>query len=148
MVACDRKRQLGRPDRKVYRLTPAGESALAAWLAAPAPLLPPRDPFLLQVFFSAALGDEEIASNLRARRRLHQTRLEELRLEVGSPAESPDLSLRARLLRDAAYDGAIARERASIDWLDDTIEAVEQGRLPARELDAEPDAIRQRTDSA
>jgi hypothetical protein len=44
-----------------------------------------------------------------------------------------------QLLRDAAFDGAIARERASIDWLDDTIEAIEAGRLPTRPLDAASD---------
>ena len=35
------------------------------------------------------------------------------------------------LLRAAAYDGAIAQERAAVDWLDDTIEAIEAGGLPA-----------------
>ena len=131
LVAFSRKRQIGKPDRKVYRITRAGEAELLAWLASQTPPTSPRDPFLLQLFFSAPLADDEIASNLRSRRSIHQQLLETLRGEVGSPAENPGLSVRARLLREAALDGAIARERASIDWLDDTIEAIEGGRLPS-----------------
>jgi DNA-binding PadR family transcriptional regulator len=133
MVSCARVRQMGKPDRKLYRLTKTGAAALAMWLVTPSPAPTPRDPFLLQMFFSAALEDHEIAANLRARRSAHQLTLEELRREVVSPVESPRLSERAQLLRDAAFDGAIARELASIDWLDDTIEAIESGRLPARD---------------
>jgi DNA-binding PadR family transcriptional regulator len=131
MVACTRQRQMGKPDRKVYRLTPAGAAALATWLATPFATPAPRDAFLLQLFFSAALADDEITANLSARRSAHQARLEELRREVTSPNELPALSERSRLLRDAAFDGAIAHERASIDWLDDTIDAIESDRLPA-----------------
>jgi DNA-binding PadR family transcriptional regulator len=132
MVSCARVRQMGKPDRKLYRLTEGGEAALAMWLVTPPPAPTPRDPFLLQMFFSGTLADHEITANLKERRSAHQLTLEELRREVVSPAESPGLSERAQLLRDAAFDGAIARERASIDWLDDTIEAVENGQLPAR----------------
>ncbi len=69
LVSCTRKRQVGRPDRKVYRLTAAGSQALAALAGLATRLSPPRDPFLLQVFFSAALGDDEIVESLRRRRR-------------------------------------------------------------------------------
>ena len=131
MVTCARKRQIGRPDRKVYRLTDAGAKALEDWIASPSPLTSPRDPFLLQVFFSATLADREIVENLVRQRNAHQLRLEELRLEVSSLAEDATLPDRVRLLREAAFDGAIARERASIDWLDDTIEAINGGLLPS-----------------
>jgi DNA-binding PadR family transcriptional regulator len=131
MVACTRQRQMGKPDRKVYRLTAAGAVALASWLATPFSAPAPRDGLLLQLFFSAALTDGEITANLSARRCTHQARLEHLRREVTSHSEHPLLSDRARVLREAAFDGAIAHERASIDWLDDTIEAIESGHLPA-----------------
>jgi hypothetical protein len=48
------------------------------------------------------------------------------------PVAPADQCARARLLREAAYDGAIAQERASIDWLDDTIDAIENGHLPVK----------------
>jgi DNA-binding PadR family transcriptional regulator len=148
LVDCTRKRQLGKPDRKVYRLTRAGEAELSAWLTAGTPPTSPRDPFLLQLFFSAALSDADIASNLRGRRDTHQQQLESLRRGVSSPAENPALPLRVQLLRDAVFDGAIARERASIDWLDDTLEAIEAGRLPGRALDEASDDCPQDVGSA
>ncbi len=138
LVTCTRTRQVGRPDRKVYRLTAAGARVFESWIASPSPLTPPRDQFLLQVFFSAALSDGEIVENLARQRSAHQTRLEDLRGEVGALAEDATLPRRTRLLREAAFDGAIARERASIDWLDDTIEAIEGGRLPATARPAAP----------
>lgn len=144
MVASTRKRRVGKPDRRVYRLTELGSTELSSWLATPPPPTPPREPFQLQLFFSAALTDTEIASNLRSRRSVHQACLEELRREVSAPLGPPVLPDRVRLLRDAAFDGAIARERAAIDWLDDTIEAVESGRLPA----GEPAATTQRRSTA
>jgi DNA-binding PadR family transcriptional regulator len=139
MVTCARQRQFGKPDRKVYRLTRSGTVALAAWIATPAPQSPPRDSFLLQMFFSAALDDGEIVAHLTARRSAHQARLEELRGQISLPSEHSSLPERTRLLRDATLDGAIARERASIDWLDDTIEAIESGQLPAGDAPATAD---------
>jgi len=141
LVACTRRRQIGKPDRKVYRLTDAGTEALASWQASSLPLPSARDPFLLQVFFSEPLADHELLENLTARRNAHQARLEELRRDVAAESGEIHVSQRRRFLRVAAFDGAIARERASIDWLDDTIEAVEGRLLPASELVA-PSAAR------
>ena len=58
---------------------------------------------------------------------------------MGLLAEDATLPPRTRLLREAAFDGAIARERASIDWLDDTVDAIEGGRLPAADRPASDD---------
>jgi DNA-binding PadR family transcriptional regulator len=131
MVACARKRQLGKPDRKVYRLTDVGAAALTTWLTCPTPLTSPRHPFLLKVLFSAQLTDRDIVASLIARRNAHQCRLDDLRREAVVCAGQPELPSRDRILRRIAFDGAIAHERASIDWLDDTIEAIDAGGLPA-----------------
>lgn len=133
MVTCTRQRQLSKPDRKTYRLTVAGAESLRLWLASATPPPSLRDASLMQVRFSAALTDREIVLSLSEQRHAHQSRLEELRRELSLPAEEPLLTERTRTLRAAAIDGAIARERASVDWLDDTIEAIEAGRLPAEE---------------
>ena len=133
MVTSARKRQIGKPDRRVYSLTPTGAAALASWLANEPPPAAPRDAFLLQVFFSEGLSDSTILGNLSARRDTHQAHLEALRHELITHTELAAQTPRAKLLRGAAYDGAIARERALIDWLDDTIEAIRGGHLPAAE---------------
>jgi len=130
LVSSTRKRQTGRPDRRIYALTDAGRQHLTSWLATDQSLPVPRDSFLLQLYFAAALDEPEIVLILEARRRAHQMRLETLRAEAAEVARAETPSARDIALRGAAYDGAIAQERASIDWLDDIVDAVKAGQLP------------------
>lgn len=134
LVKATRRRQSGKPDRKVYEITPAGLEALALWEATAAPLSPPRDAFLLQVYFAGAASDETIVALLSSRRTAHQTRLEELRDEAVALSRDHTVPARTAAMRQAAYDGAIATERASIDWLDDILEAIADGLLPGSEV--------------
>ena len=131
LVAFTRRRQAGKPDRKVYEITLAGLDRLADTLPRSAPLPPPRDAFLLQLFFSATLSDAEIVRLLGERRDMHQTRLDELRERSVELSRDHSLSDREYALRNAALDGAIASDRAAIDWLDDIHESVNEGLLPA-----------------
>lgn len=130
LVSVRRTRQEGRPDRKLFEITPAGSELLGVALSSPPPPPPQRDAFLVQLYFAHRLGDEELGHVLRARRDEHQALLDEL--EGHSDALAHDMTLTARdaLLRQTALDGAVARQRASIDWLDDCIGAVEAGALP------------------
>ena len=130
LVSVRRQRQSGKPDRKVYSLTEVGHQTLSAWLGSLVPLAPPRDAFLLQLYFAAESADGELVAHLHARRALHQGRLDGLRAHGAASAQDPDVSARQALLRDAAFSGAIAVERAAIDWLDDCIEGLEAGTLP------------------
>jgi DNA-binding PadR family transcriptional regulator len=58
--------QRDRPDRKVYHLTDQGQIELRRWLTAPHQLPPGREPWLIQVFFSHQLGDDEIVAMFEA----------------------------------------------------------------------------------
>ena len=130
LVTATRKRQAGKPDRKVYSITEQGRASLSSWLASPLPLPAPRDAFLLQVYFAAQLADAQIAERLSDRRRLHQERLDDLR-ERAVRAAHEGGAARDLSLRDTAFSGAIAVERAAIDWLDDCLEGLSAGTLPA-----------------
>lgn len=129
-VAYTRRRQTGKPDRKVYEITHSGLDRLADTLPRPTPLPAPRDAFLLQLFFSATLGDDEIVLLLAQRRDMHQQRLDGLRERSVALSRDRSLSEREYALRNATLDGAIAGERAAIDWLDDIHESVADGLLP------------------
>ena len=131
LVSAARKRQSGKPDRKVYSLTDLGRDTLSSWLGTLVPLSSPRDAFLLQLYFAAESADADLVAHLRARRALHQARLDDLRANALAAAQDSGVSARQASLRDAAFSGAIATERASIDWLDDCIEGLEAGSLPA-----------------
>ncbi len=136
LVRSSRRRQAGKPDRKVYAVTPTGADAMQSWLSTSQPLQPPRDPFLMQLYFAGAQSDAQLLALLRARRAAHQSRLEDVRARAADSARDPSTSLRTAALRDSAFDGAMAVERARIDWLDDSIEAIQAGALPQQE-DAE-----------
>ncbi len=131
LVAFSRRRQTGKPDRKVYEITQAGLDQLACQLQSTLQLSPVRDTFLLQLYFSARLGDSTIATMVAERRSMHQERLDDLRRRSLELSHDHAQNEREHALRQAALAGAIASERAAIDWLDDLHESVADGLLPA-----------------
>jgi len=67
------------PDRSVYELTDDGRAALAEWLASPDLADgPPRNPFLVKLFFGDVLDRRAMASHVRERRDRIATELAEL----------------------------------------------------------------------
>jgi len=131
LVAFTRRRQSGKPDRKVYEITPSGLDTLASHLPVTPHLTSPRDAFLVQLHFSAKLEDAAIESLVAERRSMHQARLDDLRARSLELSRDHALNEREHALRQAALAGAIASERAAIDWLDDLHESVTDGLLPA-----------------
>lgn len=117
-VSVTPKRQRNKPDRRVYSITGDGRDRLREWAEEPHPLPPYRDPFLIQIRFSDSLDDESIIRNLRSRRDLHQDRLDVLRHRAADLGTDTRETRLARMTLDAA----IAHERASIDWLDQSLE--------------------------
>lgn len=129
LVNSVRRRSSGKPDRRIFEITPAGRDHLHALLGT-APSPPYRDAFLMQVYFSEQLTDGELVETLTARRASHQSLLDSLRQHSAELAEDKQLSARKAVLRQTAIEGAMARERALVDWLDDCLEAVGDGALP------------------
>lgn len=119
------RRQSGRPDRKVFAISRAGNEALAEWLATPHPLPAHRDPFLMQLAFAEELSDESLIGILATQRDLLQDRLSTLRGSASAHArESGPRPSRRDILHRMTLDGCMAECRASIDWLDDCIETL------------------------
>lgn len=131
MVSSTRRRQTSRPDRRVFDITHVGRESLAERLAQSAALPPLRDPFLIQLHFSAELDDDALLGVLETRRDAHQERLDDLRGRSAElAAKHHTLPPRAAVMRQTALDGAIVQQRAAIDWLDECIDAVREGALP------------------
>lgn len=130
LVTATRKRRSGRPDRRLYELTPAGQVALKAWLGAPSEPPVVRDPLLIRLYFGGATEDEDLLAVLDGCRAEHQRRLASLRDAATEIAHDHSLDDRTAVLRQTAVDGALARTRATVDWLDDCIEAIREGALP------------------
>ena len=59
--------QEGRPDRREHSLTDAGLAELDSWLAAPVEYVPPREVFLVRLFFVGRLGTDRVRAVLEER---------------------------------------------------------------------------------
>jgi DNA-binding PadR family transcriptional regulator len=69
--------QQARPNKRHYALTPGGRAALRAWLEAPAPAGPVKDPMLLRTFFADLLDTGVAARALREHGAAHSRVLAE-----------------------------------------------------------------------
>ena len=90
LVALDHRQESGRK-RKVYRLTPAGEAALAEWLRREEPgLFQYRDEGLLRLFFGDLGSPEEAVANVRRMREWREQAVDFFRAEIEPHAEEDD----------------------------------------------------------
>ena len=67
--------QDGRPDKRVYSITPVGQKQLAAWLLEPAEPAPVREDLLVKVRAGALMDRPALLKELRRRSALHAQRL-------------------------------------------------------------------------
>lgn len=124
--------QRGKPDRRIFRITPKGRDALLAWLKRPQATPAVRDPFLIRVFLASELSDEEIAGLLTKARSDYQERLDTLRSEAAGPVPSCAASDdRGAELYRMTLGAAMAATRSAIDWIDDCMDRVSRGLPPA-----------------
>lgn len=82
LLDVQRVEQTERPDRKVYQVTPAGQTELRRWLAGPVPPPEPRSAPLVQIFFAGQLSNDEVAAKfaeIAALMRANLARLDGLR---------------------------------------------------------------------
>jgi DNA-binding PadR family transcriptional regulator len=124
--------QRGKPDRRVYSITPKGRAELAAWLRLPLDLSPVRDPLLVQLSLASPLGDAEVLSLLERTRMGYQSRLEDLRAIQTKRAVLANASeARSEALYDMTLAAALSNARTAVDWVDDCIDRVGRGLPPA-----------------
>jgi PadR family transcriptional regulator AphA len=123
--------QEDRPDRRLYKITPAGRTALREWLEQPmTEIEPTKDTLLVRLFFSAQVDTEVVLTQLRLQRALHQQELNLYRNEIVKLIEQgvqsrPDLKRDAMLWDTTRRLGELGAE-TYIRWLDETIKRIEE----------------------
>lgn len=122
LVASKMRRQRARPNRKVYRITQSGAEELDRWASTNHPLPALRDPFLIQLRFAGGLSDDALLSLLRSHRLALQDRLESSRERLSTESRGQN---REALLHRLTLENTAAVTRAAIDWVDDSINAIE-----------------------
>jgi PadR family transcriptional regulator AphA len=104
------------PDKYVYAITHAGRRALAAWLSSPELIEgPPRNPFLVKLFFGGVLRREEIVAHVRERRERIAAELADLEeLELALDRE-------ANVFGWLALRYGLEQDRTILRWADEAL---------------------------
>jgi DNA-binding PadR family transcriptional regulator len=114
--------QDGRPDKKVYAITPAGLDELAAWTSRATPVEPLRSEFAVKLR-ALPFGDTDaIVDDVRVRRRAHR---DQLAYYVDSAAKhypDPDDLRDDQVGAWLVLRGGMLAEQAGIAWCDEVLQ--------------------------
>ncbi|MCS6835693.1 MAG: PadR family transcriptional regulator [Anaerolineae bacterium] len=109
--------QEGRPNRKVYHITEAGQAELRRWLHTEQPLPTYREAFLVQMFFASELDAQTILEHIDRQREGHAARLAQYESFPLPGLDDPRLDQRHLFWR-LTLEMGIAMERAYLEWLE------------------------------
>jgi DNA-binding PadR family transcriptional regulator len=122
-IACTVQIQHDRPNRKVYRITEAGEAELTHWLQTHQPLPILREPLLVQLYFAAQLPDEAIVHLLKQEFEARREKLAECEA-IDVPALDDLRAAPEQRMHRLVLQLVIRREQIYLDWLKNAIETI------------------------
>lgn len=114
--------QDGRPDKKLYSITPAGQHLLREWIAQPSKPTPIREELMVKVLAAHLVEPEIILDELKRRQQQHQQQFEAYQEQwegMGCPHLS-DLPLPLQCTCMTLRRG-IRYEQSWVDWCEETI---------------------------
>jgi DNA-binding PadR family transcriptional regulator len=115
--------QTGKPDKKVYAVSPAGARVLADWLAEPTPMEPLRSELAVKMR-GAAFGDREAVLNVvRTNLAEHRLRLDHYEQLERRDHPTPTTLTGPELDQYLVLRGGIRIERFWVEWLTEYLEA-------------------------
>jgi PadR family transcriptional regulator AphA len=120
----------GLPDRRIYTITPAGQQALRTWLnQTQTEVSPVKEELLVRLFFSAQRDPQQVLTELRLQRELHQEKLAAYRL-IAEEMVSHYTQANPSLQRDQHFwrltlEMGMRYEDAYIAWLENSIRKIE-----------------------
>ena len=118
--------QDGRPDRKLYRLSQAGISALAAWLAEPQGRPPTRDPLLVKLFGGDLVDPATLRAEVEQYCRYWQEELDRYRdIEAEYFSQPEQVPFRYRLQYLTLRKGILSME-VNLAWADEVTALLKQ----------------------
>jgi len=117
--------QRDRPDRKLYHISDRGREHLHRWLSEAQPGTSPRNPWLVQLFFSGLLSDEEAIRVLEEKKRRVLRTLASFpeRYRMG-PDYEHDEPERVDFFHWLTLDSAVFLRYALVEWIDEAIERI------------------------
>jgi DNA-binding PadR family transcriptional regulator len=127
-VSYIKQQQNGKPDKKIYDITPPGEQALMQWLCTNQTPPPVNEAILVKFFAGSLCPTPALIEQVQTHRRVHQANLaryeaieQEFFLEP-EPVSEDTLRLHLTLRR------GVLMEKARLDWCEEALTCLEQGR--------------------
>jgi PadR family transcriptional regulator, regulatory protein AphA len=134
LVALEVKTQVERPDRKVYRITRAGQRVLKDWMRQPVKPPQVKDALLVKIFGGHAADPTALVAELDQHLGFYRRKLGEYRLlEQGYFGQNAATRRQYRLPYLTLRRG-IRYLQGTIEWLEETRALVESGGLPNKPL--------------
>lgn len=123
-VSVEEVPQEGRPDKKVYRPTPAGVAELRRWLAEPTTPADMRFELAVKVR-GASFGDVgAVIDEIQRYREHHAQRVEAFKLFEKRDFPDPDRLSDQQLHQYLVLLGGVRVNQAAVDWCDDMLRAL------------------------
>ena len=120
--------QRGRPDKREYRITEAGQAELLAWVDHPPKALSIRDPFQLKVLYIGRLAPDravELVAEQRALLRARADALESIRELLEAAGNTPGSPYSDTIGWRLSVEAGVTTVAAYIAWCDWAIEHIE-----------------------
>ncbi|HSM81563.1 MAG TPA: PadR family transcriptional regulator [Nodosilinea sp.] len=112
--------QAGKPDKKIYSITPAGQAELTRWYAEPTEPTPIREDLLVKVLATPYVAEDQLVRELHRRRQLHSEKLADYQAKAemyGAIAHPP----RIEQFRYLTLRRGMRYEQDWIDWCDEVL---------------------------
>jgi DNA-binding PadR family transcriptional regulator len=125
-------RGLDRPDRKEYRITPAGREALRTWLLNPLPVQDLRIAELIHVFFAGQLSDQQalaLFERLAAVARATLAAYDQIPQPADADAQAAGMQ-RERFFWSLTLEYGIMSAQMDLAWSEGVIARIKGGQLP------------------
>lgn len=120
-VSAEAVAQTGKPDKRVYAITPQGRAALDAWLARPVGPEPVRESLMVKVRGAALLGVDAVLEEIKRHREVHADKLalfRQIEREDFGQGPGDDRKTRCRYL--ALRSGLLYHE-SWVSWCDEAL---------------------------
>jgi DNA-binding PadR family transcriptional regulator len=124
LITCRDVPQQGRPDKKVYSLAPAGQDALAAWIAEPTTVTALRDELGVKLRGAEHGALTDVLADVAHHRSAHHDRLALYRGYADSQFPDRTALTGRRLHQYLVLRGGIRIEEAFVDWCDEVLTAL------------------------
>ncbi|MFC0627970.1 PadR family transcriptional regulator [Kribbella deserti] len=126
-IVAEEVAQQGRPDKKVYTVSPAGRDELARWLAEPVDPPSFRDALGVKLRGAELGGDvDSVLKEVERHRGLHAERLAVYRAIEHRDFPAPDGLTGQQLHQYLVLRGGVLAEQSFLQWCDEVIQAISQ----------------------